>query len=75
MSEAELGQQPIKQIIEELGLSNSDIVAASTENITFKMLAKACKGRRLTPQIQRKICSALNAASSKSYSVKDLFTY
>ncbi|PIS03202.1 MAG: hypothetical protein COT85_04050 [Chlamydiae bacterium CG10_big_fil_rev_8_21_14_0_10_42_34] len=70
-----LNEQPIARILVECKLSNSDLIAASTENITYKMLARACKGRRLTPHVQRKICNALNQASGKSFSVKDLFNY
>ena len=74
-AERNLGAQPIARILAELGLKAHDLVAASTEQITHKMVARACKGRRLTPRVQGKILNALNAASGKGYSLRDLFTY
>jgi len=50
-------------------------VAASTEQITHKMVARACKGRRLTPNVQTKIQTALNRATQQNYRLADLFTY
>ena len=43
----------------ELGLSNADLVKASTEQLTFKMVQKARKGKPLTPNVQNKIVAAL----------------
>ena len=73
--ERNLNEQPIARILVENKLTNSDLVSASTENITYKMLARACKGRRLTPHVQVKICNALNRATGKTFTVKDLFNY
>lgn len=73
--ERDLGPQPIAAIIAEHNLKNSDVVSASSENITHKMVSRACKGRRLTPHVQTKVCKALNSATGKSYSVQELFTY
>ncbi len=42
-----------------LGLSNADLVKASTEQLTFKMIQKARKGKPLTPNVQNKILAAL----------------
>jgi hypothetical protein len=50
-------------------------VAASTQQITHKMVARACKGRRLTPNVQIKIRNALNAATEGCYALGDLFNY
>lgn len=75
MKTSEFGEQPIKKIIEAHQLKPHDIVAASTEQITHKMIAKAVKGRRLTPHIQRKILTALNQACQKDYTRADLFNY
>jgi hypothetical protein len=59
----------------ELELKPHDLVAASTEQITHKMVSRGCKGRRLTKNIQRKLLNALNTASGNVYSLADLFTY
>ena len=71
----DLGKQPISAIMALHGLKAHDIVAASTEQITHKMISRAVKGRRLTPNVQRKILGALNKAAGKKYSLKDLFLY
>ena len=73
--ERNLNEQPIARILAENKLTNSDLVSASTENITYKMLSRACKGRRLTPHVQMKICNAMNRATGKTFTVEDLFNY
>jgi hypothetical protein len=50
-------------------------VAASTEQITHKMVQRGSKGRRLTKNVQGKLLRALNTASGNTYAIKDLFTY
>ncbi len=69
------GEQPIKKIMTEYELKPMDLVAASTEQITHKMVARACKGRRLTLNVKSKILNSLNKATGKEYSIKELFNY
>ena len=71
----DLGEQPIAKIMEAAGLKAGDLVASSNEQITYKMVSRAVKGRRLTPAVQAKIVRALNAASGKAYTTEELFTY
>jgi hypothetical protein len=73
--ERNLGEQPIARIMAEQGLRPHDLVAASTQQITHKMVARACKGRRLTANVQAKILNALNASTGKRYALGDLFNY
>ncbi|MDO8748506.1 MAG: hypothetical protein Q7J72_05260 [Candidatus Omnitrophota bacterium] len=73
--ERDLGEQPIARIMIADGLSPHDIVAASTKQMTHKMISRAAKGRRLTPPVQLKILNALNKATGKNYSLRDLFNY
>ena len=73
--ERNLGEQPIAKIMALHGLKAHDLVANSTEQITHRMVTRAVKGRRLTPNVQYKILKALIAATKKSYSIKDLFNY
>ena len=73
--ERDLGEQPLARLLTELGLKSHDLVAASTEQITHKMVQRGCRGRRLTKNVQGKLLRALNAASGKSYALADLFTY
>jgi len=73
--ERDLGEQPLNRLMAELGLKSHDLVAASTEQITHKMVQRGCKGRRLTKNIQGKLLRALNTATGNTYVVADLFTY
>ncbi len=73
--ERNLGEQPIAEILSTRELKANDLVAASTEQITHKMVARACKGRRLTPNVKAKVCNALNTATGEAYRIADLFNY
>ncbi len=73
--ERDLGEQPLAALLEKHELSPPDLVAASTEQITHKMVKRAIRGRRLTPHVMVKICNALNRAAGSSYKVTDLFSY
>jgi hypothetical protein len=73
--ERNLGPQPLAEILKEKGISAHDLVELSTEQLTHKMVARGCKGRRLTPNVKLKIRDALNQKSGQTYSIKDLFTY
>ena len=74
-NERDFGLQPLAAVLEQHGLSHHDVVAASTEQITHKMVSRACKGRKLTRRVQLKIRNAINAATEENYTLKDLFTY
>jgi hypothetical protein len=50
-------------------------VENSTAQLTYKMISRAVKGRRLTPNVKCKILDALNKAAKKNYTLKDLFNY
>ena len=57
------------------GLSNADLVKASTEQLTFKMVQKGRKGKPLTPNVQGKILRALAAVRPQEKLVlSDIFT-
>ncbi len=73
----ELGPQPLDALLDELNVSNHELVAASTEQITHKMVAKGRKGRRLTYNIQGKLLRAVNALGKREepYVLEDLFNY
>jgi hypothetical protein len=73
--ERNLGEQQISRVMEDCKLKSQDLVNNSTEQISYKMVSRAIKGRRLTPHIQLKILKALNQASKKNYKLKDLFNY
>jgi hypothetical protein len=73
--ERDLGEQPLAALLTELGLKSHDLVTASTEQITHKMVQRGCKGRRLTKNVQGKLLRALNTATEKTYVLADLFIY
>ncbi len=71
----DLGEQPIARLLAERGWKAHDVVAASTEQITHKMVARACKGRRLTSNVQSKILRALNTLAEAQFQREELFNY
>ncbi len=73
--ERNLGEQPIARIMVEHGLMARNLVDISTEQLTHKMVARACKGRRLTLKVQHKIRNALIESAGKKYTMDELFTY
>ncbi|MEZ6014396.1 MAG: hypothetical protein R3F49_04730 [Planctomycetota bacterium] len=73
--ERDLGPQPLAEILAKHGLSHHDLVAASTAQLTHKMVARAVKGRRLTPNTMGKVLQALATASGQRYSAEQAFTY
>lgn len=73
--ERNLGPQPIGALMEKHALKPTDLVRASTQQLTHRMVARAVKGRRLTANTMEKVRAALNAVSESNYSRADLFTY
>jgi hypothetical protein len=72
----EHGIQPLDAVLNQRGLKNADLVAASTEFLTHKQVNKARRGRRLTINVQLKILNALNKlGGEKKYRREDLFNY
>jgi len=71
----DLGPQPIAKIMEERGLKANHLVGASDEQLTHKMVQRACKGRRLSPRVMDKVVRAMNAAADAKFAATDLFNY
>ena len=70
------GIQPLEEVMNRLGLSNADLVKASTQMLTFKMVNKGRKGKRLTLNIQQKILNAIRVAKPEmKVAMTDLFNY
>ncbi len=69
------GPQPIDALLTELGIDNHALVAASTEHLTHKQVAKARKGRRLTRHMQEKVLRALIGAAGRNFAMADVFNY
>ena len=74
-TERNLGPQPIADIMAEFDLKPHDLVSASTQQLTHKMVTRACKGRKLTDNTKSKVLTAINLATGKNYTLTDLFNY
>lgn len=78
--ERNLGVQPLDALLNEHGLTNQQVVAASKEPLTHKAVQRARKGRLLTPQTQKRVIVAMNAALKAAgiervCGLADLFNY
>lgn len=79
--ELDMGPQPLAGLMQRLGLSATDLVEASDEQLTHKMVARAAKGRRLTRNVAGKLLRALNKAAAardeaaSAYAESDLLNY
>ena len=77
MSDSEVAENintPLDSLMTKLNLTNHDLVAASTEQLTHKMVAKGRKGKNITPNVQNKIYYALKAAKPEvAVTLKELF--
>ena len=72
----EHGIQPLDAVLNQRGLKNADLVAASTEFLTHKQVNKGRRGRRITVNVQVKILNALNKLSAeKKFRLEELFNY
>ncbi|MEI8344644.1 MAG: hypothetical protein WCG06_01065 [Candidatus Omnitrophota bacterium] len=58
--------QTFDALMSERGFSSADLVKASTAQLTFKMVQKARKGKRLTPNVKKKILAALRCLDPQS---------
>lgn len=76
MIERDLGPQPLRDVMARLEITSEDLVKASTAQLSFKMVSRGCKGRKLTPNGQHKILAALHAlCPDEKFTLNDLFNY
>ena len=76
MIEHDLGPQPLDALMTTLGIANADLVKVSTEQLSFKMVQKARKGRRLSPHVKMKVLRAFQLTrSERLFSIQELFNY
>lgn len=69
------GPQPIIEVMRQYDLKPNDLVEASAEQLTHKMVARAMKGRQLTSNSKGIVQRAMNRATSKVWTQKQLFNY
>ena len=78
--ELNLGVQPLDAILQELGVTNHELVEKCPEGLTHKAMTRARKGRRLTGRMKLRITQTLNALLkkrevAKEFRKRDLFNY
>ncbi|MDA0666371.1 MAG: hypothetical protein O3A50_01140 [Planctomycetota bacterium] len=73
--ERNLGLQPLSQLMQTHGLAAHDLVEASPTQLSHKMVARACKGRRLTKNTKAKVHIALQVAAGEKFPMDALFNY
>jgi hypothetical protein len=73
--ERNLGEQPLAAILVEHNYKSSDLVSASSMQLTHKMVSRACRGRRLTSNTKNKIYQAINALVGTPLAMDDIFNY
>jgi hypothetical protein len=61
--------------MQELKLKAHDLVEASPDQLTHKMVSRAMKGRRLTSHTKVIVQRAMTKASGKLYTLAQLFNY
>lgn len=71
----DLGPQPIADLMIRLDLKPHDLVKASQNQITHKLITRAMKGRRLTSHSKRLVQQAISAATGRTWLLIDLFSY
>ena len=72
----ELGPQPLDALMIQWEITNTDLVSASTQQLTHKMVAKGRSGRRLTANVQNKILAAFKIVRpEQTVTLKELFNY
>lgn len=71
----DFGPQPIADLMQQLQLKVHDLVEASTEQLSHKMVARAIKGRRLTSNTKGIVQRAMNQATGNVYKQVQLFNY
>ncbi len=74
-SSRDLGPQPLAERMAERGIEPKHLVAASEEQLTHKMVTRALKGRRLTPNTMGKVVRAWNRATDEACAADALFNY
>ena len=68
--------QPFDALMIRLNLSNADLVRASREQLSFKMVHKGRKGKPLSMNVRNKILRALKTVRPEEIlTLKDLFNY
>ncbi len=69
------GPQPLADLMLQYQLKAHDLVEASTEQLTHKMVARATKGRQLTINTRGIVQRAFNRATGKTWTQAQLFNY
>jgi len=72
----QLGKQPLDALLQEHGLSNTDLVQNSGNQLTHKIVQKARNGHELAKKSQHKVLLAVQQSlPDEVLTLKDLFSY
>ncbi len=72
----EKGTQPLDELMERLKVTNQDLVKTSSDQLTYKVVGKARKGKKLNEKMQLKVLHALQAVRPEmTFTLEDLFNY
>ncbi|MEY2725665.1 MAG: hypothetical protein RLZZ458_1532 [Planctomycetota bacterium] len=71
----DMGPQPLGQLMTAQSLKPGDLVNASPDQITHKLVSRAIKGRWLTPHSKRLVIRAWRAATGSDEGTEELFNY
>lgn len=74
-SDRNKGPQPLIEVMRQYDLKPKDLVEASAEQLTFKLVARAMKGRELTINSKGIVQRAMNRATRQVLTQKQLFNY
>ena len=76
IDDRDFGLQPIDALMTQLNVTNAALVHASTEQVSFKMVQKARRGRRLSVKVQMKVLRALQTVvPARKFALGELFNY
>lgn len=75
LSHRNKGPQPIAALMQQLQLKAHDLVTASEDQLTHKLVSRAMKGRQLTIRSKGIIQRAFNRATGKLWTQSQLFNY
>lgn len=61
-NELNFGDQPLIDLLDKWGITSHTMIKASTEQLNYKQVQRALKGRKLTLKMMQKVARAFNVA-------------
>jgi hypothetical protein len=74
--ETAMGTQPLDALMTKLAITNEELVKGSTKQLTFKVVGKARRGRKINQKMQLKILESIKTLRpAEEIKLEDLFNY